>query len=147
MFVYYFTHVARPLSDLAAVLANEPRLGLEADLNTACAEVAGLLGHRSVGETPCRVALTAGPPIARAASLVLPIRAVGSGRQPFARLDANLEAGDLGGGRAQLSLQGTYEPSGGPPWNLPAEQAHRMAEAVMKHFVERIAVRAARTRA
>jgi hypothetical protein len=146
MFVYYFTHVARPLSDLATVLVDDPGSALEADLNTACAEVASLLGQRLATDPPCNVTLAIGPPIRRAASVVLPVRAVGSGAQPFARLDANLEAGDLGGGRAQLSLQGTYEPGSGPPWDLPAEQAHRMAEAVMKHFVERIAVRAARAR-
>jgi hypothetical protein len=104
-------------------------------------DVVELLIAPGGGRGASSIHFSAGTIVERRGSAVLPIRAEAAHAHLFVRLDANLEAGDLSAGRTQLSLQGTYEPGSELPWDVPAPRCHRLTEAVVKGFVERIATR------
>jgi hypothetical protein len=56
------------------------------------------------------------------------------------KLDAELELGYLGKGRTQLAISGRYEPPLGTPRGTADRLAlHRIAEATIKDFLDRVA--------
>ena len=60
----------------------------------------------------------------------------------FPTLDADLEVSPLGDSQSELSLRGRYEPPGGAPGKVADRLVlHRLADATMRAFLSRLALR------
>ena len=144
MFLYYFSHISRPMHDVMACLSGNPERWLPGDLAAACEDAAAMTApsnRLSPGASgPIEVAV--GPVGGRPGTAVCPIRveALTAG-MPFAHLDADLELSEIGAGRTQLTLRGSYQAPMAPFLDFDPGLLHRLAEAAMKSFVERVAAR------
>lgn len=114
MFVRYYTHIPRPVEDVAHLLDDQPEhlLGGSADGNY---ERGGPvhLSLRVDGALPLskEVLIRAGKTQHVADRAVLPITVVAAGSTGFfPRLEADLEVAPLGPNVTQLALSGTYRP-------------------------------------
>jgi len=92
-----------------------------------------------------RVEIALGQPLRFPSKLVLPVswKAVHA-EGLFPSLDADIEVGPVGPARTQLSMSARYKPPLGP-LGAAADRAllHRVAEATIKDFVDRVAERIA----
>jgi hypothetical protein len=151
MFVNYFDYVARPFDAVAAALCDTPARWLTGCMTQACREAAGLEHETAAGADvrPWLIArVTVAPPDREGAALLIPLRVEIQGPDaPFASLEADLEAGEVGPSTTQLRLRGSYltRPSGieASGSGRDAGLVQRIAEAAVKGFVERVAARVA----
>lgn len=145
MFVYYYTHIARP-----AIEVEQRVLGMLSLLDAFAADASrgverlriglGSGEHVVIGRT---VEIRAGTPVRGATELAIPIvwEATGA-RALFPRMEGDLLVAALSSDVTQLALRGSYV----PPFKhvgkaLDRVVLHRLAEASVKSFVERIVAR------
>jgi hypothetical protein len=144
MFVRYYLELALPAAVVEeALLAAEPEW-LSAVAGAAQARGDGLLGAVGVGplgpRLGRRVRVELGAPVRLPSLTSLPLSWEPVGRHGvLARLDATLELGPLGQGRTQLALSARYHPPLGRLGQaIDRVLVHRVAEATIKDFLDRL---------
>jgi hypothetical protein len=145
MFLRYFLDVPLPYDDARAALLDAPDRWVPGLVRAAEDHAQRLLievGFDLRGARVSRqVEIAIGMPLHSNGKTTLPLTWRSAGLESlFPRFDADLEVAPLGPGRVQLALTGRYEPPLGPVGRL-ADRAllHRVAEATVKDFVERVA--------
>jgi hypothetical protein len=143
MFIYYFVHLDLPFPEAERRLV-EVVSGLDGMAVAAYREGEELRARIGLGEPPViakKVRLEVGQPVAQRGSIVLPIVWEATGTPGlFPRMDADLVIATLGPGLTQLALRGSYSPPLGLIGRaLDKGLLHRVAEASVKGFVDRIA--------
>jgi hypothetical protein len=145
MFVRYYVEVPLPPDQVEAALVDAPSGWLSALAGEADQRGGGLLAEVSVGplgpRLGRRVAVRVGAPVRLPSKTLLPFTwkpTSGNGLLPD--LDGDIELGALGPGRTQLALSARYRPPLGA-LGRAADRVllHRVAEATVKDFLDRIA--------
>jgi hypothetical protein len=150
MFVRYYVELPLPPDQVEAALLGAPADWLSALAGEAGERGDGLLAEVGVGplgpRLGRRVAVSVGAPLRYPAMTLLPFTwrpTSGNGLLPD--LDGDIELGSLGPGRTQLALSARYRPPLGP-LGRAADRVllHRVAEATVKDFLDRVAAALAR---
>jgi hypothetical protein len=147
MFVRYYLELDLPAARVAVALATQPEawipgLAIDADRHGGelLADVGvGLNGRRLVGKT---VRIETGEVTRLGEKTVLPMSWIATGAAGlFPEMEGDLEVAPLGLGRTQLAMSARYKPPLGPLGDV-ADRAvlHRVAEATIKDFVDRVAL-------
>jgi hypothetical protein len=147
MFVRYFIELPYPQARVETALLTDAAEWLEPLARGAGARGEGLLAEVGVGSPGRRVgkqvAVRLGQPVTFRSQVSLPLvwEPDGGGRL-FPRLEADIEIGQLGAARTQLALSGRYQPPLGLVGRvLDRTLLHRVAEATVKDFLDRVAER------
>jgi hypothetical protein len=143
MFLRYFVELDLPAEQAGAALLDSPTAWLPALADGAVERAEPLLAEVGIGQGGLRVArrvtVRLGRPIQFPSKLALPMSWEPSGWL-LPRLDGELELGALGKQRTQLALSGNYEPPLGTVGRTVDRLAlHRIAEATIKDFLDRVA--------
>jgi len=143
MFIRYFIEIPRPMAEVEPELLESPgswsagpARGAEERGEELLAEVGfGPPGAR-IGK---RVELQFGEPIRLPSKTVLPMSWKPAGLEGLLpRLEADIEVGELGPQRTQLSISARYTPPFGSFGRvLDRGLLHRVAEATVKDFLDR----------
>jgi hypothetical protein len=144
MFVRYYMELPLPAGQVERALLDSPAEWLSAMAGAAQERGDGLLGEVGVGPVGTRlrrrVTIRLGPPVRFPSMTSLPLvwEPVGlEGLLP--RLDANLELGALGQDRTQLAISARYRPPLGVVGRtVDRVLLHRVAEATVKDFLDRV---------
>ena len=144
MFVHFFAHIARPYDEVERVLLEAPATWLPSVVECAYETGNGVRARVGIGKRDRltkKVVVYVGEPLRDARRTVLPIRVEAAGPTGlFPQLDADLEIAPVGPGHTQLTLNGSYRPPlGAAGALLDRTLLHRVAEAVAKNFVDRVA--------
>ena len=144
MFVYYFVHVNRPFSKVEpALLAQLNKLGSFADAAYREGEnLRDKIGVRSDHPAMAKtVQLVAGIPLRSDQQTTVPLAWEATGTPGlFPKLEADLIVAAVGPTLCQIAMRGTYAPPLGPLGRaLDRAVLHRVAEASVKSFVDRVA--------
>ncbi len=144
MFVRYFVELQLPAASATKALLHAPKQWIPALASRAdehghrlLAEVGFPVDGRRVGK---RVIIELGEPVRTPGRTWLPISWRATGPQGlFPALEGELEVARLGGTLTQLGLSARYK----PPFGLLGESLdrallHRIAEATIRDFVERV---------
>lgn len=142
MFVYYFVHLPHPREEVEGALLD----GLEglpalADLAYRKGEeLCTRIGLRR-GALAKEVKLDVGAPRRGEGETTLPLTWEATGPSSlFPRMEADLVVAAMGSGLTQLALRGSYEPPLGRLGRaLDRALLHRVAEASVKAFIDRLA--------
>jgi hypothetical protein len=144
MFIYYFVHVNRPFREVEASLVSQVHsFGSLAD--EAYREGESLRDRIGVGADNSVVAktvrLVAGTPIRSDQQTTIPFAWEATGTPGlFPKLEADLIVATVGPELSQIAMRGTYAPPLGPLGRvLDRAVLHRVAEASVKGFVDRVA--------
>lgn len=146
MFVRYFVELPLAPEIVAERLEAEPQTWLPPIAGSASERGDALLAEVGFGERPRiarRVVVETGPIARLGGTTVLPLTWEASGRTGlFPRLSADLEVAAILPTRTQLAISAVYE----PPLGLVGRAAdrallHRVAEATLKDFLDRVATR------
>jgi hypothetical protein len=143
MFLRYYVELDRPAGQVESALLDAPSTWLPALADGAAERAEPLLAEVGVGPAGLhiakRVIVRLGQPVQFPSRLSLPMTWEPGGRL-LPRLDAELELGTLGKERAQLAISGRYEPPLGTVGRTADRLAlHRVAEATIKDFLDRVA--------
>ena len=145
MFIRYFVDIPRPKSEVEAELLEAPGRWSAEPARDAEANGERLLADVGFGPAGARIGkqveLEFGEPIRVPAKTVLPMAWRPAGLEVlFPRLDADIEVGELGPGRTQLSISARYTPPLGAVGRaLDRALLHRVAEATVRDFLDRVA--------
>ena len=148
MFAKYYLELPYPIGVLKAALLSEPPASWLPALVSAggdleellMAEVGFTVAGRRLGS---RVEIKVGEPAALGEGMAMPLSWKSASREElFPKLEADLELAPLGNSMTQLSVNARYE----PPLALVGRildrtLLHRVAEAVIRDFTERIGQR------
>jgi hypothetical protein len=145
MFVRYFVELPLPAAEVEQALLDHPPGWLAEMAGAAQQRGDDLLTEVGVGPLGARlgrrVAIELGEPVRfpSMTSLALTWQPVGlEGLLP--RLDADLELGSLGQGQTQLAISARYRPPLGVVGRaIDRVLLHRVAEATLKDFLDRLA--------
>ena len=143
MFVRYFVELALP-SDAVEVAFEEPESWLPVLADAATLRGHDVLSAVGFGESrrlEKKVRLEFGRPVALPAKTLLPMRwrPRGGGEGLFPVLDADLEIASMGPEATQLAISARYEPPFGAIGRLIDRAVlHRVAEATLKDFLDRV---------
>jgi hypothetical protein len=143
MFVYYFVYVDRPFREVEKELLDRfEELGAWA--SAAYRDGEQIRARLAVNKTPLlakEVSLQVGEPIRAHAHTTVPLMWDATGSSSlFPRMLADLIVAPLGASRAQLTFRGSYDPPLGAVGEaLDRAVLHRVAEASVKGFMDRIA--------
>ena len=143
VFVYYFVYVDRPFRKVEGdLLERFEELGAWA--SEAYRDGEDIRARMAVGKAPMlakEVSLHVGEPIRAHAHTTVPLMWDATGSPGlFPRMLADLIVAPLGSSRAQLTFRGSYDPPLGPVGEmLDRALLHRVAEASVKAFMDRIA--------
>ena len=144
MFVRYYIELALPVAKVEQVLVGAAAGWLAELAGVAQARGDGLLGEVGVGPLGTRlgrqVAIQLGEPVRFPSMTSLPLSWEPVGLEGLLpRLDADLELGSLGGDRTQLAISARYRPPLGVVGRaLDRVLLHRVAEATLKDFIDRV---------
>jgi len=144
MFIRYYIELPLPMASVEQALAGSPAGWLSAVAGEAQARGDGLLGEVGVGPLHARlrrqVRIQLGEPVRFPSMTSLPLTWEPVGMEGLLpRLDANLELGSLGGDRTQLAISARYRPPLGVVGRaVDRVLLHRVAEATMKDFLDRV---------
>jgi hypothetical protein len=143
MFLRYYVELDLPTEQAEAVLLESPSSWVPALARGAVERAEPLLADIRVGHGGLRVAkrvsVRLGRPVQFPSKLSLPMTWEPGGWL-LPRLDAEIELGSLGKGRTQLAISGRYEPPLGTVGRTVDRLAfHRIAEATIKDFLDRVA--------
>jgi hypothetical protein len=144
MFVRYFVEVPRPAAQVERALLASPDGWLSALAGAAQERGDGLLAEVGVGPLGARlrrrVRIQLGAPVRFPSMTSLPLTWEPVGLEGLLpRLDADLELGSLGGDRTQLAISARYRPPlGAVGQTLDRVLLHRVAEATVKDFLDRV---------
>jgi hypothetical protein len=145
MFVRYFLELDDPFDRVEAALLADPSTWVP-----GMARAAGELGERLLTEVGFavdedrrmdkEVEISFGEPYRSASATRLPMTWKATGAQRlFPLLEADLEVAGLGATRTQLSISARYRPPMGPLGRvLDRALLHRVAEAALKDFLDRV---------
>jgi hypothetical protein len=147
MFVRYYVDLPLSMRAAGLALSGSPDAWLPGLADEADAVGSGLLADIGFGPAPLRVsktvAITTRPQVDMGTKITLPLtwEATGPGGL-FPCMEADIELAEMGPSRTQLSLSGRYT----PPLGLVGRATdrgvlHRVAEATVKDFLDRVAVR------
>lgn len=144
MFVYYFVHVKRPFADVEPALVSQLNLfGSFADAAYREGEdLRDKVGVRSDRPVMAKtVHLLAGTPLRGNQQTTVPFAWEATGTPGlFPKLDADLIVAAVGPELSQIAVRGTYDPPLGSLGRaLDRAVLHRVAEASVKGFVDRVA--------
>jgi len=144
VFTYYFVHLDKPFGEARSRLL-EVMSGLDEMAVAAYREGEEIQARLGVwGTSPVvakTVRLKVGEPVGQDGTMLLPIvwEATGAPRL-FPKMDAEVVLAALGPELTQLSLRGSYRPPLGSIGRvLDRALLHRVAEASVKGFVDRLA--------
>lgn len=146
MFIRYFVDIPRPKAEVEAELLGAPSSWSAGPARDAEASGRRLLTDVGFGPPGARidkqVELEFGEPIHAPAKTVLPMAWRPAGLEAlFPRLDADIELGELGPERTQLSISARYTPPLGAVGRaLDRALLHRVAEATVRDFLDRVAL-------
>lgn len=138
MLIYYFTEVHRSFDEAGPALArllDDPAGSSRAYREGRKMQVA--LGVTVASEQPI-VELESGEVIRMPDQITIPIHWTIGSPFPFSSMEADLRLARLGDESSQLALSGAYALPPGQG-GLPAGRLHRVAEATIKLFVDRLA--------
>ena len=143
MFIYYFVHLSRPFGEARGNLL-EVLSGLDGMAVAAYRDGEEIRARIGVGESPAvakTVRLEVGEPVGEEGTMLLPIVWEATGTPGlFPRMEAEVVLAALGPVLTQLSLRGSYRPPLGPIGRVVDRALlHRVAEASVKGFVDRVA--------
>ncbi len=145
MFIRYFIEIPRPKREVEVELLGSPERWLSGPARDAEERCEQLLAEVGFGPPGARIAkrveIRFGEPLAYPSKTVLPISWKPAGLDSlFPSLDADIELGELGPERTQLSMSARYTPPLGPVGRfLDRALLHRVAEATVKDFLDRAA--------
>lgn len=134
MFVYYFANVSRPCDDIRGRL-------FELDLSAWATEAyrsAEALRSRLVGnnDLASSISLDVTEPIHKSSHTAMAIEWTATGPAGlFSNLQGDLVVAPIGPNRCQISLRGSYR----VPADVDRPLFHRLTEACVKSFVDRVA--------
>ena len=144
MFVRYFVELPVLAADAERALLDRPHEWVPGLAGAADERGEALLAEVGFGDgirVEKKVAIEFGTPMRLSSRTVLPLtwRAAG-GPGLFPSLDADLEVASLGAGTTQLSMSARYMPPMGAVGRaIDRAVLHRIAEATVKDFVDRVA--------
>jgi len=144
MFLRYYVELDLPTERVEPALLESPSSWLPALVDGAVERAEPLLAEVGVGSNGLRVAkrvvVRLGQPIKFPSKLSLPMTWEPGGRL-LPTLNAELEVASLGRARTQLAISGRYDPPLGTVGRTVGRLAlHRVAEATIKDFLDRVAV-------
>jgi hypothetical protein len=146
MFARYFAELAIPADRLEQALLSSPRVWIPALAVEAHARGERVLAEVGFGarvRVSRRVVVEIGSPLRRSSTTLLPIRwrpLTASAVIP--ELDADLEVASLTPTSSQLSIGARYTPPlGSVGATIDRALLHRVAEATLKDFLDRVADR------
>ena len=144
MFIRYYVELPLPAEQVEHVLLDSPAEWLSTVAGKAQQRGDDLLSEVGVGplgpRLGRRVTIQVGQPVRFPSMTSLPLTWEPVGLEGLLpRLDANIEAGSLGEDRTQLAISARYR----PPLGLVGRTVdrvllHRVAEATLKDFLDRI---------
>jgi hypothetical protein len=143
MFIRYFIEIPRPMAHVEAELLESPGDWSAAPARDAEARGEELLAQVGFGPPGARISkqveLQFGEPVRFPSKTILPMTWKPAGLEGlFPRLDADIEVGELGPDRTQLSISARYTPPLGSLGRfLDRAMLHRVAEATVKDFLDR----------
>ena len=143
MFLRYYVELDLPAAQVEAALLQSPSTWLPALADGAVERAEPLLAEVGIGQGSLRVAkrisVRLGRPVQFPSKLSLPMT-WDPGGWLLPKLDAELELGALGKDRTQLAISARYEPPLGTVGRTVDRLAlHRIAEATIKDFLDRVA--------
>ena len=154
MFVRYYLEIAAPFEDVEAALLDDPETWVPGLLRDAedrgqrlLAEIGFVVDARRIDK---EVEIEIGRPYRapsvrpyRPSPTLLPMDWRATGPQGlFPHLEADIEVAPLGAERTHLSISGRYEPPMGALGRmLDRTLLHRVAEATVKDFLDRVGER------
>jgi hypothetical protein len=143
MFLRYYVELDLPIEQARAALLDSPSSWLPALADGAVQRAEPLLTEVGVAQGGLRVAkpvsVRLGQPVQFPSKLSLPMTWEPGGWL-LSKLDAELELGYLGKDQTQLAISGRYEPPRGVGHGTADRLAlHRIAEATIKDFLDRVA--------
>lgn len=146
MFARYYVELSSPPEDVEATLTRSPQTWLPVLAGAAHGHGDALLAQVGFGDAlrlDRTVAIDVGTPVRTASKTVIPITWTPLGAPSlFPALDADLEIAPLGDGTTQLAISARYEPPLGRVGRaIDRAVLHRVAEATVKDFLDRVAVR------
>jgi hypothetical protein len=144
MFLRYYVELDLPTEQVESALLESPSSWLPALADGAVERAEPLFAEVGVGSNGLRVAkrvvVRLGQPIKFPSKLSLPMTWEPGGRL-LPTLNAELEVASLGRARTQLAISGRYDPPLGTVGRTVDRLAlHRVAEATIKDFLDRVAV-------
>jgi len=144
VFVRYFVELPLRSEDAEDVLLSDPESWLPVLADTADERGERLLAEVGVGShhrTHAEVALEFGTPLRMPSKTILPFRWTAlRGAGLFPALDADLEVAPLGTRMTQLAISARYTPPLGVLGRaIDRAVMHRIAEATLKDFLDRVA--------
>jgi len=144
MFARYFVELPLPAADVERALLDRPNDWVPGLAGAADERGEALLAEVGFGDgvrVEKKVAIEFGTPMRLSSRTVLPLRWRAAGAEGlFPSLDADLEVAPLGAGTTQLSMSARYMPPMGAVGRaIDRAVLHRIAEATVKDFVDRIA--------
>lgn len=145
MFIRYFIDMPLPMGEVESALLESPGHWSAEPARDAEARGRQLLAEVGFGPPGARidkkVEIQFGEPIRFPGLTILPMAWTPAGLDSlFPRLDADLEVGELGPERTQLSISARYTPPLGSLGRvLDRALLHRVAEATVKDFLDRAA--------
>jgi hypothetical protein len=144
MFIRYYLELSLPFEDVEEGLLADPQAWLPGVAGEAQDMGEQLLGEVGFSFDDDRrlskeVHIELGPPYRMPGKTLLPLswKATGPERL-FPSLDADLEIAALGRSRTQLSVSARYRPLGLVGKALDRVLLHRVAEATIKDFLDRV---------
>ena len=143
VFVRYFIEIPRPMAEVEADLLNSPGSWSAAPARDAEEQGEKLLAEVGFGPPGARidkrVELRFGEPVRFRSKTVLPMSWKPAGLESlFPEMEADIEVGELGHERTQLSISARYTPPFGSLGRvLDRALLHRVAEATIKDFLDR----------
>lgn len=143
MFLRYYVELDLPTQQAQAALLDAPSAWLPTLADGAVERAEPLLAEVGVGPSGLRIArqvtVRLGRPVQFPSKLSLPMTWEPTGWL-LPRLDGELEVGALGRDRTQLAISGRYDPPLGTVGRTVDRIAlHRVAEATIKDFLDRVA--------
>jgi hypothetical protein len=142
MFVYYFVHVDRPFAEVEQqILRALPGLrGWASDAYREGEKLYARVGTRT-GKIAKNVEITVLEPVRGAGETWIPIEWHATGAPAlFPRMQADIVVASVGTALTQIALRGSYRvPLGRVGAAIDRTLLHRVAEASVKSFVDRVA--------
>ena len=143
LFVRSFAEVDRPFEEVRVIVLDRPHLWLPGLATDAGWRGEVLLAEVGFGKPPTRVAeqilIELFSPVEFPSRVILPLEWRPVSARMFPKLEGDLEIAPLGPRRTHLSLSAGYRPPLGVVGRaLDRALLHRVAEATVKDFVDRV---------
>ena len=144
MLIQDFIQIAKPFDEAQALILRDPHALLDTSIAAGYHDgeqlglrLAPLRKHPGIGK---KIWVDIGEPYSRGEGLFIPVHWWAKGATfLFPRLEGDLEVMPLGTDTTQITLMGRYDaPLGGPGKKLDRMLLHRLAEASVRSFLNRV---------